>query len=297
MKIIDFRVRPPLKSFTRLSIYTNTWLKGLFGFHGAAPDSARHQSMSMLRSEMSECGVVKSVVWGRAVDDTETSTTNDDVSAIVRDNRDIFAAGFAGVCLRGTSNDAVAHAVEEVERALVALDLKGITIEPMFGMKPSTHPNDEKLYPIYERCERLGGILGLTVCRGSGSEQDLNDSDPVHVDRVARSFPNLVIVVSHAFWPWVNASCALAFRRNNVYLLPDMYGAQMPGHSAWVELANTVAPEKILFGSAYPVVGIKELVAAYKTLPYRSEEIRHMVMYGNAARLLGLDKTNEIEGS
>jgi predicted TIM-barrel fold metal-dependent hydrolase len=97
------------------------------------------------------------------------------------------------------------------------------------------------------------------------------------------------MVVSHAFWPHALASCGLAFRREHVYLLPDMYGVGMPGHTAWVELANTVSPDKVLFGSAYPIIDIPSLVRGYLSLPYRTEEIRNMVMYGNAARLLGID--------
>ena len=287
--IIDFRIRPPLGSFKQLSIYTNRWLKGLFDFHGGTPGSVQERSMTMLRAEMQRADVVKAVVWGRAVDDPKESTSNDDVAAIVEENRDVFAAGLGGICVRGSSQEAIAASVAEVDRAIGVLKLRGVTLEPMFGIKPVGHANEERFYPIYERCQQLGGILGLTICRGSGDEQDLGHSDPVHVDRVARAFPKLRIVVSHAFWPWTHESCGLAFRRDNVYLLPDMYGVGMPGHMAWVELVNTVAPEKVLFGSAYPIVGINELAAGYLSLPYKNDEVRKMVMYDNAARLLGLD--------
>jgi predicted TIM-barrel fold metal-dependent hydrolase len=244
--------------------------------------------MEKLRAEMRRSNVVKAVVWGRVVHDPAESTSNDDVAQIVQENPDIFPAGLAGICPEDLSVAAIDRAVLEVERSITTLKLRGITMEPMFGMKPATHANEERFYPIYERCEALGGILGLTICRGSGADQDLAHSDPVHVDRVARAFPRLKIVVSHAFWPWVHESCGLAFRRDNVYLLPDMYGVGMPGHTAWVELANTVSPDKILFGSAYPIIGIGELVEGYLALPYKSDDIKEKIMYGNAARLLGL---------
>ena len=175
-----------------------------------------------------------------------------------------------------------------LDRALTHLHLGGITIEPMFGMKPAGHPDQERLYPIYARCQELGGILGLTISRGSGHDQDLSYCGPVHVDRIAGAFPELKIVVSHAFWPYALESCGVAFRRQHVYLLPDMYSVGMPGHLAWVELANTVSPEKVLFGSAFPIVDIPALVRGYLALPFRSDDIREMVMYKNAARLLGI---------
>jgi len=289
MKIIDFRVRPPLRSFTQLSIYTNTWLKGLFDFHGGTPASARSRSLERMREEMRSAGVVEAVVWGRAVDDPGESTRNEDIAASVTEHADVFSAGLGGICVRGAGKDATEIAVAEVERAILGLGLKGITLEPMFGMKPVTAADDRRLYPIYERCQELGGILGLTICRGSVHEQDLDHSNPVTVDRLARDFPKLRIVVSHAFWPWVLESCGVAFRRENVYLVPDMYGVGMPGHLAWVELANTTSPDKLLFASAYPIIGIPELVAGYLRLPFRNDEVREQVMYRNAVRLLGRD--------
>src|SRR5581483_11019384 len=152
--IIDFRVRPPIASFRRLSIYTNTQLKGLFDFHGGTPASAREQSLPMMFREMQQAGVVKAVVWGRTVDDPAESSSNDDVANIVADHPDVFVAGLAGICLRGSGQKVVADAVAEVDRALTQLKLRGITIEPMFGMKPAGSPDQERLYPIYERCEQ-----------------------------------------------------------------------------------------------------------------------------------------------
>ena len=52
---------------------------------------------------------------------------------------------------------------------------------------------------------------------------------------VLEDFPRLKIVISHAFWPWVEASCGLAFRRKNVYLHPDLYGTVFPGYRDWIE--------------------------------------------------------------
>lgn len=243
--------------------------------------------MDLLRSEMQRAGVVKAVVWGRTVDDAKESTTNDDVAAIVKEHADIFPAGFAGIYVRDASEASIRQSVKDVEYALATLKLRGITLEPTFDQKGLAYADAERFYPAYERCAQLGGVLALTISRGSGSAQDLSHSDPVHVDRVARSFPNLPIVISHAFWPFVLESCGLAFRRDNVYLLPDMYGVGMPGHLGWVELANTVSPEKVLFGSAYPIVGINELVAGYLALPFKNDTVREMVMYKNAERLLG----------
>jgi uncharacterized protein len=118
--------------------------------------------------------------------------------------------------------------------------------------------------------------------------EDMTYSNPVAVDRVAGDFPSLPIVVSHAFWPWIDQGIGLLFRRRNVFLLPDQYGPTMPGHLQWVEAANTALSDRFLFGSAYPSsLAPKGMVEAYSRLPYK-DEVRHKVLYANAARLLGL---------
>lgn len=92
-------------------------------------------------------------------------------------------------------------------------------VEPGWAGLPNLYTDDPKIYPIHERYEELGGILAFTVSARMG--RDLTFSDPSAVDRVAGDSPNLKMVVSHAFWPWVEHSCGLAFRRHNVYLLAE----------------------------------------------------------------------------
>jgi uncharacterized protein len=282
LKIIDFRVRPPLGSFLRCRFYN---LVGTdFEWHSDPPPSVKAKSMPKLRSEMREGGVVGAVVWGRMAHEPERSTTNDDVAAIVGEHKDVFLAGFGGICPR---TGQIGQTLAEIDRCADVLKLKGISLEPSISMRPLTMADDPILYPVYERIQERGLILGLTISRGAIAEQTLRHSDPAAVDRVAGDFPKMKIVISHAFWPWAEKSCALAFRRPNVYLHPDLYGMGMPGTQEWVEAANSFMQDRMLFGSAYPYLGIKEMAESYLKLPYRPE-VLEKVMYGNAARLLGL---------
>ena len=112
-------------------------------------------------------------------------------------------------------------------------------------------------------------------------------SDPALVDRVAANFPRLKIVVGHSFWPWVAQAIGMAYRRPNVFLMPDFYGIACAGHRQWVEAANTLLADQILFGSCYPLAGIGPMVDGYRRLGF-SDEALQCVMGGNAARLLGM---------
>jgi predicted TIM-barrel fold metal-dependent hydrolase len=119
---------------------------------------------------------------------------------------------------------------------------------------------------------------------------DLTYCDPVHIQRVARRFPKLRIVVPHGAWPYTVQICAVAFQCSNVYLLPDFYGhiPNMPGADEYVKAANYYLGHRLLFASSYPVRPVGQSVEQFKALPFDSDEIRWRCLGGNAARLLGL---------
>ena len=101
--IIDFRIRPPLKSFRNMSIYTETeWVEGLFGFCGALPPSARKRSMPMLKKELKNAGITHGVMWGRVVADPKQSVDSQDVADLVK-QYDGFFSGFGGICLQDSA--------------------------------------------------------------------------------------------------------------------------------------------------------------------------------------------------
>ena len=95
---------------------------------------------------------------------------------------------------------------------------------------------------------------------------DISYSHPVHLDRVAADFPEVSLIVRHACWPWVTEVCGVAFRRQNVYLIPDAYGVSMPGYQQWVEAANTYLADRLLFGTAFPIAPLKPMVEAFRSL-------------------------------
>lgn len=284
--IIDFRIRPPVRSFTSLAIYPPPGQaeNSLFGWHGLRPESVQERSMPKLLNEMKNCDVAYGVVWGRAVTDKpEISTTNEDVAATAADCKNVFIPGFGGIGV--PRQGGITAALAQVDMAIKKLGLKGVAIEPQIAT-PIAGADEPRLYPLYQRCQELGGILALTISRGGRKDTNLNYSNPAAVDRVAGDFPDLKIVIAHSCWPWVAESCGLAFRRRNVYLLPDMFGI-MPGSALWVEAANTYLEDRLLFGSSYPQLGVGQAVRAYQRMPFGAK-VREKVMYANAARLLGL---------
>lgn len=76
-KVIDFRLRPPVKGFFDLVMYAKAERRdGITRQHGMEPAaSAQAKSMEMLLAEMDDAGVTCGVVMGRYWGFTAPSTT------------------------------------------------------------------------------------------------------------------------------------------------------------------------------------------------------------------------------
>lgn len=284
--IIDFRVRPPFRTFTQLTIFNGrldapnrpaAWV-------GAVAESTRQRNLDLFTEELKEAGVRHAVIWGRSVPDARASTSTDDIVTLVTQQPKRYS-GFGGIQV--PTKETIDATVREVEDIMVTKRLKGVTLEPGFAMSPTNGADDPNLLPVLKRCEELGAIVALTISVRAGS--DIRFSDPQAVDRIAGMFPKVKFVVGHSFWPWVAQACGVAYRRSNVYLLPDFYGIGCPGHLQWVEAANTLLERQIVFGSAYPLAAVGPMVHGYTHLPFRPA-VRERVMWGNAADLLGISR-------
>ena len=273
--IVDFSFRPPYKSLANMAVYSKSPEETFAVKIGMTPSlSWAQQSMDLLLKEMAEAEIVHGVCHGRPTD----GTRNEDLLGIMTEYPGKFT-GYPGIDLRDIN-----QAVSETVHCLDNLGFRGITLEP--GMNtPPMYPDDAKLYPIYEVCRQRSAPILFTLSVAVGS--DLSYSNPVHVDRVASDFPTVNMIIRHACWPWVTEACGMALRRENIYLCPDAYGVSMPGYTQWVEAANTFLADRLLFGTAFPIVPLKPMVDASRKLGFR-EGVREKVEYQNAARLLGL---------
>ena len=278
MKIIDFRVRPPMPGVQDLIYFRQPERFQAFnrklGFEPAP--SALAQSIDTLFEEMDAVGVVRGVIIGR-VSRTLGNTDNDGIAEICRKYPDRFS-GFAAVDPLNRR-----AAMDEIER-IVKIGLKGLNIEPGQYRIPLM-ADDRRLYPVYALCEDLG--LPIVLMTGGNPGPDLGYTFPVALDRVAAEFPKLSIIVSHGNWPWVHEALHIAFRRPNVYLSPDMYLFGLPGSADYVQAADTYLADQFIYASAYPLTPLKPYAERFLALPIRPESMEK-VLYKNATRLLKL---------
>lgn len=278
MKIIDFRLRPPISGFLNMRSYTlpdrrNHTTRRL-GFE--PPPSAEERSMELLFREMDDAGVTRAVIVGRT-SELLGSVANADVAAVAQLHPDRFIP-VASIDVTNRKK-----AIQQIDEA-VALGMPMVNIEPG-AMAIPMHVDDRRIYPVYAYCEDRG--IPIILMSGGAAGPDISYTAPVHLDRVLADFPTLTVIGSHGNWPWVQETIHIAFRRQNLYLSPDMYLHNLPGMDDYVRAANTFLADRFIFGTAYPLAPVKEYTEWFLKLPLRPE-VMEKVLYTNAAKLLRL---------
>ncbi len=277
-KIIDMRSRPSfLHDFYGATPGTDEYevARWLNRRVGSKDDEHFKRSINIeaFVEEVREVGITASVVVGR--DTPNLTISNDRILELTAPYKELI--GIASV------DPQKPNAVAQIERAVKELGFKGINIEPGFG-SPALKVDDVLIYPIYEACEQLG----VPVFLMSGpTTPDLEYANPAAVGRLARAFPNLQIVCYHGYYPYVSEMIGVAFRYENVYVVPDMY-IFLPGGSLYVEAANGFMRNQLLFGSSYPFRAMGQTVDDFIGLGFKGAVLDD-VLFNNATQLLKLD--------
>lgn len=281
MAVIDLRCRPAyLHDFFGATpgspeFETARWLNRRVGTRGDDAHFTRSLTKDGFLAEIRDAGLAHAVVVGRHT--PSQHLPNDRIHEIVSGHEELIGIGSVDPVLQGERG-----AIEEIARAVGPLGLKGIDIEPGFGVPPR-HPDDRIYWPIYKRLQELDVPLFLMT---GPTTPDPRFNDPSGVAVVAAAFPRLKIGVYHGYWPRVQEIIGVAFRHANVHLIPDMYLFQ-PGQEAYVKAANSFLADQFLFGSSYPFRPIRQSIDDYAAAGFR-DDVLERVFSKNAVRLLKL---------
>ena len=252
----------------------------------------------MFRMADESIGIEKMVETYRAIDtkavifsvDAETETgdlpdPNDYVAQTVDSYPDVFI-GFCSVDPRKGN-----AAVEELERSVLSLGLRGLKLHPIHQ---AFFPDDPAFIPLFAKAEELGipvlmhsgyAAAGANAPGGGGFE--LAYSRPIpHVDSLAARHPGLTIIMAHPAWPWIQEQVAVALHKSNVFI--DLSGwAPRYIPKELISEASGRLRKKILFGSDYPYISPVTWLEQFQELDIRDES-RPLILHDNAARILNL---------
>jgi predicted TIM-barrel fold metal-dependent hydrolase len=279
--IIDMRCRPAyLHDF-----FGNTpgtpdydvvrWLNRRVGTRGSDEHFTRSATPEGFLAEVRDSGLTRAVVVGRHT--PSQHLPNDTIHSIVSASPLLEGIGSVDPTLLSPR-----ETLEEAERAIRTLGLRGIDIEPGWA-NPARYADDPIYHPLYDLLQDLGAPVFLMT---GPTTPDHRFNDPTPVSNIARAFPRLKIAAYHGYWPRVQEIVGVAFRHENVSIIPDMYLFQAGG-GGYVEAVNGFLGDQFLFGSSYPFRPIRQTIEDFQKIGFR-DDLLDRLLGGNAIRLLGL---------
>jgi len=197
--------------------------------------------------------------------------------------------GFAGI------DPTEKGAVDEVRSAKFDLGLRGLTLSPA---NQDFHPSDSRAMRVYEEAEKLGMPV-LVHPHGPMTEQSkLEFSRPYLFDDVARSFPNLRVVIAQLGQPWVDETIVMLGKHPNVFAdVSGLLKRPWQAYNALVSAHQYQVIDKLLFGSDFPYTSATECIEALYSinqvaqgtnLPVVPREALRGIVERDTLNLLGL---------
>ena len=276
MEIIDFRFRPNTPEIIN-GIKNSSMFKASCAAIGF--DARRPQPLPEIVADMEKLGVELGVITGR---DCETTYGFPSNNPSVLKFCQAYPQKFVGFW--GIDPHKKMAAVREVEHAVKDLGIKGIAVDPYLA---HITPAEARFYPLYAKCCELGVPVFITMAPPPQVPGAIMEyADPRDVDKVARDFPELVIIMSHGGYPFVNEAIYTCLRNANVYMDISEY-ERAPMVDVYVKAMNETIGDKVVFASAHPFIELADALEAYEHFDLR-ENVRKKVMYENARKILGM---------
>ena len=242
-------------------------VKSIGGYYGVS--MARKGTVDDLIKSGSRINVCKYLVHSTATKAEQVHAINDFIAGEVKKNKCLI--GF------GTLHKSMENIDGEIER-MRQMGLKGIKLHPEFQ---EFNIDDEDMFPIYEAAQ---GKLPILMHMG---DENKTSSSPVRLSNIMSMFPKLTVIAAHfgGYRMWDEAMEYLVGK--NVYMDTSSSLFILDKNKA-LEIIRRHGVDKIFFGTDYPMWDHVEELERFNKLELSPNE-REMILYGNAAKMLGIE--------
>lgn len=249
-------------------------------------------------ADAKEAGVDVSVVFNIATEDPGRDTLLPSDPGRVNDTTADFVAaapdrriGFLSV------HPLLPGAMEEFERAVGDLHLKGVKLGPNYQ---NFDPLCEEADRIYAEAERRG--LPVLFHQGASPIRDapLRYAHPLTVDQIAIRHPELRIVMAHMGHPWQADTVVVIRKHPHVYAdVSALYYRPWSFYNGMRLATEWSVLPKLLLGSDYPIITPKETIDGLRNvnavvegtgLPRVPEDAIEEIIHRDSLSLLGLER-------
>ena len=140
-------------------------------------------------------------------------------------------------------------ATDQLEAA-AALGLSGVAVSPACQ---GFHPAHSAAMRIYDRCVSLSMPLFVTHIGPLTAAAELEFARPVLWDEVARTYPDLPIVIAQLGHPWIDETLTLLGKHSNLWAdLSSVASRPWQLYNALLNASSFQVMDKLLFGSGFP---------------------------------------------
>jgi uncharacterized protein len=153
------------------------------------------------------------------------------------------------------------------------------SVGPSFWGDGQYPPSDAVYYPLYAKCAELE--LPLCVNTGlPGPPIPGEVQNPIHLDRVCVRFPELKLCMIHGADPWWDVGIRLLIKYENLRLMTSAWSPKRLPESL-LHYMRTRGPDKVIFGSDWPVLKMRRLVPEALALELPADVLENY-LYNNA---------------
>lgn len=236
-------------------------------------------------------GVAKAVVLAFVAPQSQIINSNEFIAKFVGYAPERLV-GFA--CVDPKSQDALGNLIRVVkEHGFV-----GVKLAPLYQ---HFNPLDQDLWPLYHWIQESG--LPIMWHQGTSymaREGPLEYARPFLLDKVAREFPEIKMVIAHFGYPWQNEVVALMRKHENVYTdVSVLAGRKWYLYNALIASIEYGVEDKILLGSDWPAFTTGQTAEALRSLseitlgtnlPSIPEDTIEAIIERDSFSLLGIPK-------
>ena len=222
-----------------------------------------------LLQQQQEAGIAGSLVYAVALKASNVQSINDFIAGQAKQHPSLI--GFA------TMHQDYEDMEAEIDRC-IKLGLKGVKIHPD---SQGVNADDPRLMRLYEIIQ---GRLPLVLHCG---DYRWDNSHPSRIKSILRAFPKLVLNAAH-FGGWSLYDLAVEYLEDENCFMDISSASAYLGPRRTTELIHIYGPERILFGSDYPMWKPQEEVERFMANNLTPKE-QQMICWHNAERFVGMD--------
>ncbi|MBE2274928.1 MAG: amidohydrolase [Rhodobacteraceae bacterium] len=281
--LIDFSSRPPLPEFSPPAPHLQNYRRIYQGSEKRSAGSDAAQGLDGYLETYDRLETRHVVIKARDLTTTfGFKIPNEAVAAFVQAHGPRFI-GFAGI------DPWQADAVAAFDHAVNHLGLRGLNLQ-CFELKMT--PDDPRLFPLYEKAIALDVPVNIHCGINFSTHTPMSVGRPEHLDNVMVRYPELRAIASPPGWPWVQELIGVAWRHPNLWIgvlavRPKLLAKAHSGYEPLLQYGRTILQDKMVFGSAFPMMPVEAAVAEVDGLGLAAE-VRQKWLHDNAARFLGL---------